>query len=902
VSFRHLLKQNYRELILVFVAFTLMVLVAYFSIGKILRTHLYERTEDIMLTAGANVRVGLSEAEATLLNSYYIVQGMIEQNESKQDILDYLVVTTEWMRRRDQGLLRYYGIYGYINGELYDGLGVNPGEDHILQTRLWYQTAIRSGTSVAYTAPYIDYNTGETIVSAVRNINMKNGDLAGILALDININWLVEYIGSLSPAGGYGVLLSQNMTLMAHPNSEFIGSQLQSLGKSYEEIALTLRGGGNIFARQIQDSDNGSAIVFFSNIFNGWYVGIVIPYFSFYRDLYISALILVALGLVLSLSLCYVLLRLSAAKMRADKSNEIKSSFLASMSHEIRTPMNAIIGMAELLLRRDLPDEARSEAQDIKQAGNNLISIINDILDFSKIEAGKQEIIPVKYTVLSLINDTVKIIRMRLKEKPINFYTNIDSNIPSSLIGDESRLRQIMLNILSNAVKYTERGHISLTITVEKRKGKLIWLKIIVVDTGKGMKPKDMEKLFGNFVQVDTKKNRSIEGTGLGLAITKKLCEAMGGNVSVESEYGKGSVFTVRIPQGISSIEFSASAKNFSDAKFIIPNARILIVEDISMNLKVAEGLLAPYRAKIDTCLSGAYAIEAIKANHYDLVFMDHMMPEMDGIEATKIIRDIGYDMPIIALTANAISGVKEMFLANGFNDFLSKPIDTIKLNSILAKWIEHDKQETLNEDAEIVDESGLALEKIKIEGIDVNKGVKIIGGNLEHYLQTLAVFHKDGLQKIEEIKRSLEIKDYNLYATYAHALKSASANIGATGLSEAAKELEAAGKLGDSTFIGLNNARFLTNLKTILNDIDQALASNREKWQSPVDFELLRGELNHLKEALTALDSVAIDKAVNNLQKFSQADEVGGVVENILQSVLIGEYDEAVAMIKSLQ
>jgi CheY-like chemotaxis protein len=311
---------------------------------------------------------------------------------------------------------------------------------------------------------------------------------------------------------------------------------------------------------------------------------------------------------------------------------------------------------------------------------------------------------------------------------------------------------------------------------------------------------------------------------------------------------------------------------------------------------------MAPYKMQIDLCLSGADAIEAVKEIDYDLVFMDHMMPEMDGIEATKIIREFRRDLPIIALTANAVSGVREMFLENGFNDFLSKPIETVKLNSILAKWVPKIKQErNSSEDARATDEI-LAASEIKIEGIDIKKGIKMIGGKLELYMETLAVFRRDGVQKIGEIKRSFEAANYSLYATYVHALKSASANIGAIGLSEAAKELEAAGKREDSAFIGLNNAKFLANLEVILSDIGRVLAGNRESRQGSVDLELLRSELNRLEEALMALDFNAINKAADGLQEFAQASEVGVAVENILQSVLIGDYDEAANAIRYLR
>ena len=518
--------------------------------------------------------------------------------------------------------------------------------------------------------------------------------------------------------------------------------------------------------------------------------------------------------------------------LQSEQANQAKTRFLSTMSHEIRTPMNAITGMSELLLRRELPDDARFEVQDIKQAASNLISIINDILDFSKIEAGKLEIIPVKYILASLVNDTVNIIRARLIERPVRFYTNIDGNIPNDLIGDEVRLRQIILNLLSNAAKFTDKGHICMTISRHQNTtDKQVWLSITISDTGRGIKADDQKMLFSDFMQVDTKKNRNLEGTGLGLAITRQLCLAMGGNISVTSEYGKGSEFTVVIPQIIdSNVPFAAvtdrenkkvlvyegrvgyaesvcwslenmgvpytmttDLESFTEAlgreewyfifsgyglydkikplmentvfpngkkpplalmvewgdeayipnvrfvslpvqslsiantlngkmdrqdnldwtsavnaiRFTISKARILVVDDIATNLKVAEGLLTPYRAKVDTCLSGQEAVELVKRRDYDLVFMDHMMPEMDGIEATTLIRtwekeqremqkqllERPLGIPIIALTANAVSGMREMFISKGFNDFLAKPIDVSRLDEVLDRWIPKEKQ-----------------------------------------------------------------------------------------------------------------------------------------------------------------------------------------------------------------
>ncbi|MCL2237933.1 MAG: ATP-binding protein, partial [Treponema sp.] len=515
-----ILKRNFREVGFVFLAFALMTAAAFFSVGDILRSRLLDRAEEMISTAEANVKAGLFEAQTILQNNYHFIQGMMNQNASEREILDYLTNTTAWMRQREDGLLSYNGIYAYLNDKFVDSIQLNPGSDYMPQARPWYQTAVRSGVSVNYTTPYVDWLTGETVVSVVRNIFDSENRIIGILALDIDVNWLPEYVGSLSiDSNGYGILVNQNMTLMTHPDSTMIGQQLQSLGRSYDEIAKILLGGEDILAQKITNKAGREEIVFFTQIFNGWYIGIITPFYLFYKDLYVSAAILIFLGLLLSIALSSMLLRFSAAKLRADERNKIKSSFIASMSHEIRTPINAITGLAELLIRSDLPNKARGYAKDIKTAGNNLISIVNDILDFSKIESGKLQIVTVKYSLSSLINDAVNIISVRLAEKPIQFNVEVDENIPDNLIGDEIKLRQILINLLSNAVKYTEKGEINLSISVENRIERQIWLKLKISDTGIGIKHEDQIKLFGDFARLDVKKNRGIEGTGLGLAI-----------------------------------------------------------------------------------------------------------------------------------------------------------------------------------------------------------------------------------------------------------------------------------------------------------------------------------------------------------------------------------------------
>ena len=691
------------------------------------------------------------------------------------------------------------------------------------------------------------------------------------------------------------------------------------------------------------------------------YAGIVAPYHQFYRDLHITALILIFFGLVLSFSLCYMLLRLSAEKMR-----------------------------------------------------------------ISKIEAEKLEIVSVKYSLLSLINDTVNIIRTRIGSKPIRFFTNIDNNIPAVLFGDEVRLRQMLLNLLSNAEKYSEIGCIGLTITVDKQDEKKVWLKFSVTDTGKGIKQEDQKKLFSEFVQVDVKKNRSIEGTGLGLAITRRLCAAMGGDITLDSEYGRGSTFTMIIPQGIEaavpfaevehpekkkvliyerrnvytksigwslenmrvpcsivpslddfitalySVEWfyvftglglyekirplietgdfhgkkkpalalmaelgteanipnvrfislpahslsianvlnsKADSKRYTESsgtiKYTYPSARLLIVDDMNSNLKVAKALLLPYKTTVDTCLSGVHAIELVKQQSYDIVFVDHMMPEMDGIETVAHIRAWEKEnkrgqLPIVALTANAVAGINEMFLENGFNDFIAKPIDISKLNEILNRWIPQEKRgQEINKAERPQDNSHHLI----IPGVDTAKGITRTGGSMENYIAVLALFRTDTEERLQHLQTVPGEDRLRAFATHVHSLKSAIAIIGCDTVSAKAAELETAARAADFASIEKNLSGFTAELAELIENIKKSVTMyNKSQPQGlgeNVSF-VLKPVMQELKEALVSNKAASdIFSIFDRLEKNQLDIKTKDILEKISYHVIMNEFDKAIKIIE---
>ena len=609
---------------------------------------------------------------------------------------------------------------------------------------------------------------------------------------------------------------------------------------------------------------------------------------------------------------------LESALQQARAASKAKSDFLSLMSHEIRTPMTAILGLTDIQLRNEeLDRNIRSVFEKIYISGDLLLKIINDILDLSKIEAGKLELIPVEYDIASVICDTAQLNIMRIGSKLIQFELCVNENLPAHLFGDQLRIKQILNNLLSNAFKYTKEGKVALSVFAEPGgKEDEVMLVLVVSDTGQGMTKEQLAKLFDEYSQFNLEANRMIEGTGLGMAITRSLVRMMGGEISVESEPEKGSTFTVRLPQGKIGTELLCrevvdNLCNFRTADRVLaqitglehepmPYGSVLIVDDVETNIYVAQMLMEPYGLKIDSAESGFAAIEKIrKGNVYDIVFMDHMMPKMDGMEATKIIRDMGYGHPIVALTANAVVGQAEIFLANGFDDFISKPID-LRLLDVLLNRLIRDKQQP-----EVVE---AARRQAWAKNGQSSEGAALSGSDI--HPRFAEIFVRDASKSIAVLEEVLENRNscgsckdaLRMYVIHVHGMKSSLANIGRNDLSAVAKRLEELGRNGDTLAMASETPPFLDSLRALVEKLTpQEKSRDNEATEEALPY--LREKLLVIKAACEEYDGTTADDAIAELREKTWPGPAEELLNAIAEHLLHSDFDEiADAVDKFLQ
>ncbi|MDR1570933.1 MAG: response regulator [Clostridiales Family XIII bacterium] len=1020
MKLRSLIKTNIMQLLFVVVAFMLMIIISCVFMASIVRTEVSVAAQEMLLRTETMANSMLRELEVTTLNLSLAIQDRLDSGQPASQIEPYMRTLSREMVYHDKRVPGSMFLGGLIEGQFHAGAKWTPPADYRPEDRPWYKAARAAGGDVAFCGPFASARTGGRVVAFSRDLRGGGGANYGVVFLDMDIDGLCDAIASLDfNNGGYGMIIDADGAVIAHSERSFEGKALSAAGEGYATISERIRAGDErISASSVVNFQGERVVSIFQRMPNGWYVGIAFPWSSYYKDVYVMVATLTAIGLAMMLVLCYLLLRLSMQKLHSEQESLSKSSFLAKMSHEIRTPLNSILGMSELILRKEVPREIFEYVAIIRQAGSNLLAIVNDILDFSKIEAGQLDIVYERYYFASLLNDIVNVIRVRLLDRPIVFSIKADCGIPDCLIGDETRVRQVLMNLLGNAVKYTKAGHILLDVRAEGTEDDAVRLSFRIEDSGVGIRESDMGRLFMDFTRIGPPQGQDVEGTGLGLVISRSLCRSMGGDISVESEYGKGSVFTATVVQTRGAAKRLASVENaeekrvlvfeerpiqrealvyaleslgvkpvcakdaaefsgmmseggfdfaFTDSKhgadcrfslgkgesptmlvsmvelgevsayrdahsimmpvfctgvanvlnnvanpaphslhdhrtgFSAPGVKVLIVDDISTNLRVSKELMSLYGMEIHTCLSGAEAIKLARENRYDLIFMDHMMPEMDGLEASAAIRATDGDdpyyasVPIIALTANAMAGQRETFLQSGMNGFLAKPIEMNKLDALLKEWIPMNMRVSANGGPAPAGAERLGFFEIK--GVSIEKGLRNSGGSVAAYADILMDFCRDADERLESVERCVAEGDMGLYLTLVHALKGAARSVGAEEFAELAARLEEAAQNGETEAVEHMTGSMLAALNALTYNIREALEERSGGGDGAFD-ELSAARLESLRTALAGMDIATVNALMLECSSLSLSPDARREMSEIERLILIFEYDAAIERI----
>jgi PAS domain S-box-containing protein len=1145
----------YKQLLFVWLSFFLMSVLSYFFISNIMQQHLLEGADTALSHTRSLIASELAESAMMLKGFSQSVRYMILRGESSQVVDDYMKSFSLINSNRKYGVYGWFDAFGaYLNRGAW-----TPPADYVPQKRPWYIAAVVANGEVGATQPYVDARGRGVVMSYARRIFDDEARPLAVISVDVPLDRIGQYVTDTRLAeGGYGVLLSAQLQIIAHKDASQIGKAFREINSDAAAIADELMRGLDVAERRIITARGDEAIVFFRGIDNGWYLGIVTPIDKYYQGARTMARFLLALAVLLATALSMVLLHIAASKERADarlramfeasplcatfwdrnariidcnqeavklfavsskqefrdrffefapeyqpcgrlstekalawvqkafaegycrfewmhqalhgepipaevtlvriqyqqevivagyvrdlrelKStmariaaesarfeatahwyhsildaiplpisvtdadakwtfvnaavekflgvkrddamgkacsnwgahicntddcgiecakrgvkqtyfahegssytvdveilkdlhgnttgfveivqdvtkleqmakrqmevesvSQAKSAFLAVVSHEIRTPMNAILGITEIHLQNEmLSQDTREAFGRIYTAGYTLLGIINDILDLSRMEAGKVELMPAKYEIASLINDTVQLNMVRIGGKPIEFRLQVDEDMPSALFGDELRIKQVLNNLLSNAFKYTQEGEVVLSVSAyvhgHGEESPDVTLVCRVSDTGHGMTEEQVSRLFEEYSRFYLEANRAIEGIGLGMGITRQLVQMMDGVILVDSEPDKGSTFPVWLPQGSvgagplgrdkaeSLGQFQAGMPHMKVAHIVrepMPYGSVLVVDDLETNLYVTKGLLAPYGLAVDTVLSGFEAIDNVRAGkEYDVVFMDHMMPKMDGVETTRLLRELGYDRPVIALTANAVVGQAEMFLESGFDGFISKPVDLRQLNATLNRLV-RDKQPP-----DVVE----AARRQRGGAFIANKGLQPAVDP-----QLAVIFTRDA-EKVVAVLEAMHTNQYrrdddlHMFVVNVHAMKSALANIGEAELAAFAHKLEQAGRNRETAVMSAETPAFLDLLRAAIVKIRPGQEGGGDE-AADEDRAYLREKLSLIQAACVAYDKKAAKGALAELRQKAWSRQTREQLDTIAEHLLHSDFEEA--------
>lgn len=717
-----------------------------------------------------------------------------------------------------------------------------PEPDYTVEERSWYVSAL-TAESFNITEPYYDARTGKYCITFSKMAQSEQGKFYGVLAIDFYLDELTDILGESYSAQGYAFLADKNGLIIDHPDPGYkfqdgVPSNIHDLvyDRFYGEDGMVVFRDYDGKYKVGASMEEGQA---------GFRIIVVKSWWSIYGNVLEYMLLFLAVFGVCIFAVNTVMHRMIRWQQKANedlremalsaiRAEQSKSLFFSNMSHEIRTPINAVLGMNEMILRECGDEQILSYAENIQSAGNTLLFLLNDILDMSKIESGKMEIIPAEYQVGDLVLDLWNVICLKAREKGLAILFHLAPDMPRKLYGDDLRIKQVVTNLLTNAVKYTPEGSVEMEVSYQKVSEKKLILKITVKDTGIGIRQEDIGELFEKYKRLDEKRNRNIEGTGLGMNIAMSLIEMMDGDIKIDSVYQQGSIFTVTIPQEIMD---ETPVGNFEELKvrhrpagnggrkrLEAPDARVLVVDDNDINLEVFKALLERTRVRIDMADSGRKCLELAKKEKYHIIFMDHMMPEMDGIETLHALRSLAdcpnADTPVIVLTANAVMGAREMYLKEGFADYLAKPVEGEVLERVILEYLpgelvravesppDESGQKTRGESAQ---DSGGAVCGENAEGgftkeceayylrqgISLSRGLSYAGGSLDVYLDLVEMFLRDKSRQEQRLKDFLQAGDIAGYGALTHALKGNARMLGADRLADIVFAHEKAGKAG---------------------------------------------------------------------------------------------------------